>query len=330
MRTPPSLTDSNSVFDWLPQQEDAFVSIKELITQAPVLRYFDVSKEVTIECTSSDVGLGAVLIQDGQPVAYASRALTQTDRNYAQIEKECLAIVFAAERFEHYILGKDTVQVLSDHKPLMTIFSKPILTSPKHLQRMRLRLQMYPLKISYKPGPQMFISDTLSRAALPLRHAKPDSPEYLIFQVSQEESFCKEIEETNLEETVFVMDKRLEEIRLETSKDTSLQTLMSLMMRRWPDDKLKTPLCVGEYWPYRDELTTQNGIVYRGTRIIITASMRREMTARAHRSHLEIQYTTSSARDIRYWPRMTANLTEAVQRCNICQQTRPALTKEPK
>ena len=63
---------------------------------APVLRYFDVNKEVTIECDSSDVGLCAVLTQDGCPVAYASRALTQTERNYAQIEKECLAIVFAA------------------------------------------------------------------------------------------------------------------------------------------------------------------------------------------------------------------------------------------
>ena len=91
------LTDSNSVFDWLPQHEDAFVSIQELITQAPVLRYFDVSKEVTIKCDSSDAGLGAVLTQDGQPVAYDSHALTQTERNYLQIEKECLAIVFAAK-----------------------------------------------------------------------------------------------------------------------------------------------------------------------------------------------------------------------------------------
>ena len=152
------LTDSQAVFDWLPQHEEAFIKIKELITQAPVLRYFDVNKEVTIECDSSDVGLGAVLTQDGCPVAYASRALTPTERNYAQIEKECLAIVFAAERFEHYILGKDIVEVLSDHKPLMSIFTKPILTSPKRLQRM----QKYPLKVVYKPGPQMFISDTLS------------------------------------------------------------------------------------------------------------------------------------------------------------------------
>ena len=152
---------------------------------------------------------------------------------------------------------------------------------------------------------------------------------HLIFQVSQEKSFCKEVEETNLEEVVFVTNKRLEQIHLETSKDISLRTWMLLIMSGWPDDKLKTPLCVHEYWPYRDELTTQNRIVYRGTRIIIPASIRREMTARAHRSHLRIQYTTSSTRDIMYWPRMTADLTEAVQRCDICQHQRPVLTKEP-
>ena len=166
------LTYSQAVFDWLLQHEDAFIKIEELITQAPVSRCFDVRKEVTIECASSEVGLGAVLTQDGCPVAYASRALTQTERNYDQIEKECLAIVFAAERFEHYILGKGVVQVLSDHKPLMSIFTKPVLTSPKSLLRMRLRLQKYLLKVVYKPGPQMFISGTLSRAALPPRRTQ--------------------------------------------------------------------------------------------------------------------------------------------------------------
>ena len=68
------LAGGQAIFDWLPQHEEAFTKIKELITQAPVLRFFDVNKEVTIECDSSDVSLGAVLTQDGCPVAYASRA----------------------------------------------------------------------------------------------------------------------------------------------------------------------------------------------------------------------------------------------------------------
>ena len=152
-----------------------------------------------------------------------------------------MAIVFAAERFEHYILGKDTVQVLSDHKPLMAIFTKPILTSPKRLQRMKLRLRKYPLKVTKKPGPQMFISDTLSRAALPISH---DSPDYVIFQFSPEEKLCHKMEETDQEEAVFVTDQRLEDVRQETSKDASLQTLMTLIMKGWPDNKHETPpLC---------------------------------------------------------------------------------------
>ena len=128
------LLDKDSVFDWLPQHETAFSRIIELITQAPVLQYYDVNKEVSLECDSSEVGLGAVIKQGGHPIAYVSRALTKTERNYAQIEKECLA----RECFKQYILGKEKVKVFSDHKPLETILSKPIHTSPKRLQRMRL------------------------------------------------------------------------------------------------------------------------------------------------------------------------------------------------
>ena len=148
-----------------------------------------------------------------------------------------LAVVFAAERFAHYILGKHSIQVLSDHKHLMTIFSKPILISPKRLQRMRLRLQTYPLKVSCKPGLQMFITDTLQSCTS---------------FTSCQNSFRKYVEEINPGEAVFVTDKRLKKSRLETSNDTSLQTVMSLIMSEWPDNILKTLLCVREYCPYRD------------------------------------------------------------------------------
>ena len=110
------------MFDWLPQHKEAFLRIKTLLTQAPILHYYDASKEVPIESDSSDVGLGGVITQEGHPIAYASRALSQTERNYAQIEKECLSIVFATERFEHFILGKENVRALTNHKPLVTIF----------------------------------------------------------------------------------------------------------------------------------------------------------------------------------------------------------------
>ena len=163
----------------------------------------------------------------------------------------------------------------------------------------------------------------------PLRQTQTNRPNHLIFQVHEEERFRQKVEETNLEEATFVTDQCLEQICQETNKDASLQTLMTQMTAGWPDDKLQSVLCVREYWPYREELSTQNGPVTPGTRIIIPHSMRNEMTTRAHRSHLGIQCTINTAGDIMYWPRMTANITEAVQRCETCQQMKPALTKEP-
>ena len=88
---------------------------------------------VTIHCDASGKCLGAALLQEDQPVAYMSRALTSTKQNYAQIEKEMLVIVFQADRFDQYVYGKPK-DVHSDHKPLQTIFRKPLHTAPEKLQ----------------------------------------------------------------------------------------------------------------------------------------------------------------------------------------------------
>ena len=108
---------------------------KEMIVTAPVLAYYHVNKPIVIQCDASQSGLGAALLQEGRPVAYSSRVMTQTEQNYAQIEKELLAKVFACEKFDQYIFGSDVV-IESDHKPLETIFKKPIHSSPKRLQHM--------------------------------------------------------------------------------------------------------------------------------------------------------------------------------------------------
>ena len=100
-------------------------------------------------------------------MAYASRALTGTESNYAQIEKELLAIAFACEKFDAYIYGLDCVRVHTDHKPLDSIFWKELCTAPKRLQRMLLRLQKYSLDVTYLKGEKMLVADTLSRAYLP-------------------------------------------------------------------------------------------------------------------------------------------------------------------
>ena len=93
------------------QQEKSFTTLKQLVTQTPVLKYFDPSKPVKISVDASSKGMGAVLLQDVQPVAYASNALTKSQQNYAQIEKEMLAIVFGCTRFHEYIFRLQTVEI---------------------------------------------------------------------------------------------------------------------------------------------------------------------------------------------------------------------------
>ena len=112
-------------------------------------------------------------MQNGQPVAYASRSMTETEARYTQIEKEMLAIVFAVERFEQCVYGQP-VKVESDHKPLESIFKKSLTSAPKRLQRMLLRLQKFELDVTYKRGTEMVLADTLSRAYRLQGNATPE------------------------------------------------------------------------------------------------------------------------------------------------------------
>ena len=144
------LTQKETEWVWDDVQQQALDTLKEAVTNTPVLRYYNLEEEVTLQCDASQHGLGAALLQKGQPVAYASRALTPTETRYAQIEKELLAIVFACDHFNMYIYGRKEVNIETDHQPLEAIMKKPLYSAPERLQRMLLRLQKYNLLIKYK------------------------------------------------------------------------------------------------------------------------------------------------------------------------------------
>ena len=152
-------------WSWEHEQESAFQQIKNALTQPIILQFFNVNKPVTIQTDASQSGIGSCLMQETKPVAYASRALTDTEKNYSQIEKEMLAICFACAKFHQYTYGQQ-VEVLTDHRPLETIFKKPIAKAAPRLQRMLLQLQRYSLEVKFVPGKYMYVADTLSRAYL--------------------------------------------------------------------------------------------------------------------------------------------------------------------
>ena len=126
------LTMQDVEWFWTDIHDRAVNQVKSLVTQAPVFKYFDPTKGVTLQCDASDKGLGAVIMQNDQPIAHASRALTDAKTHYAQIEKELLAVVYSLEKFHTYTYGR-SVAVQSDHKPLEMIFKKSLHKAPKRL-----------------------------------------------------------------------------------------------------------------------------------------------------------------------------------------------------
>ena len=150
---------------WEKPQQEAFDKLKSVITSAPVLAYFDNSKETVLSVDASSTGLGAVIMQEGKPVAFSSKTLTPPEKMYANIERELLAIVWGAQKFHTYVYGRRVI-VETDHKPLESIFRKPLNEALPRLQSMLLKLTRYDLVLSYVPGKQQVISDHLSRELL--------------------------------------------------------------------------------------------------------------------------------------------------------------------
>ena len=117
-----AMLKQDAVFHWDEMANASFQRIKDLIakTTSQPLRYYDHTKPVTVQADASQRGLGACLIQDGQPIVFTSKSLIDIETRYANIERELLAIVFACQRFNTYVLGRPFI-VESDHKPLEMI-----------------------------------------------------------------------------------------------------------------------------------------------------------------------------------------------------------------
>ena len=151
---------------------------------ATALQYYDMSKPATEKTDASNTFtyLGAVLVQEDKPVAYASRTLMRTERGSARIEKECSGILFGCECFRQYLFARNIVHVERDHKTLEILFRKPLLIEPKMLQRMRFIFQGYNLSVSYKRRTLLYIADALSRAPQESDESSAWDPEVKLYK----------------------------------------------------------------------------------------------------------------------------------------------------
>ena len=320
------LTEGEAVFHWGPTERAAFEEVKSLISTNQTLTFYDVAKPVVIQCDASTKGLGATLLQEGRPIASASRSLSKSEKNYVAIELECLAIVFACRKFDQYIYGKKT-RVKTDHKPLEVITKKSILAAPRRLQRMLLSLQRYDLDIKYCPGEQQVIADTLSR--LPAEVPKTvELTRQEVFQLTMAEQEARELEVIDEREFLQVRDQRLVEIQKAAMMDLEQKTLMQVITQGWPTTIQEAPILARKYWNFRETLTVQDGLIYKGGQVVVPELMRADCLTRLHASHMGSESTLRRARDALYWPNMAKDIISMTAQCRACEEDGIAQPKE--
>ncbi len=300
------------IFSWEKGHQEAFNTLKSVLVSPPVLRYFDNAKPVTIQVDASLKGLGAALLQDNGPIEYASKSLSDAETRYSNIEREMLGVLFGLERFHYYAYGRP-VTVETDHKPLEAIFKKHLDKAPPRISRMLLRIQKYDVTITYVPGKDISLADALSRI-----NPRPG----------------KEIKDLNISvheihAHLNVSPMRLQKVREETATDRTLQTLIRTITRGWPDKRSQCLPDLIDYWNYRDELSVEDGIVLKGTRIFVPQSLQQEALQQLHYAHQGAEKCKMRARGSIFWANMNHDIDNMVKSCTACQAHSSANQKEP-
>lgn len=314
------LIKQDNEFRWDHRHTTAMNAIKDMLTSAPVLQYFNQSKQLLIQCDSSQNGLGAALMQDNHIIEYASRALSATEQGYAQIEKELLAVVFAMERWHTYTFGRSVI-VETDHKPLLPIFKKGLISAPKRVQRMLRRLQTYTFEARFKPGRELVIADTLSRAYT---------------QTATETTFPEEIAalvmadaEQTAELSMVASAATVKLILNAAARDHHYQQLEQQIRRGWPESTDDVPQALRPYVTFTDELTISRGLIFKGSRLVVPESARNDILKRIHSAHIGVNGCIRRAKDAVFWPGMTAEVKRYAEACSICNRYRDSNRKEP-
>ena len=309
------LLSAKNEWTWNDSQQNAFLQVKQVLSNAPVLALYDPTSETVVSADASSYGLGAVLMQkqadhQWKPVAYASRSLTPTEEKYAQIEKEALGITWACERFSEYLIGL-AFRVETDHKPLVSLFgAKNLEELPARIQRFKMRLMRFTFTISHTPGKELTVADALSRAPT---HSASAADEQLC---QDAEMFVNTIT-TNLPATA----QYLLEIAKKQDEDKPCSKVKQFCKTGWPKQP-KMPDSLKAYHSVSAELSVNNDLLMRGNRIVIPPTLRQDMLERLHEGHQGITKCRLRAQQSMWWPGLSSQLETLVSNCPVCCQVR--------
>ena len=281
MKPMTDLLRADVCWSWDHAQQSSFDETKQLLTTTPTLSYYETTKPTVVSADASSFGIGAVLMQttDGElkPIAFASRTLTSAEQRYSQLEKECLAGVWACEKFSRYLVGLSEFKLLTDHRPLVPLMNtRSIDDTPIRCQRLLMRAMRYNPIIEYFPGKLLVIADALSRKPLEVREPQKDDNE-----LSDDVAACVDAIERGWPAT----KDRLTEIRLETMRDPTMKVIASFIEKGWPRHERSVPHSVLDYFRERSSLSISDGLIIYKLQIVVPPNMRADILQRLHETH---------------------------------------------
>ena len=307
---PLNVLRSNDVdFIWGPRQQKSFDDLKAALTKPPLIRIYDPRSETTLTTDASEDAIAAVLTQDEHPVLYLSRRLSKAERNYSNIEREALAIVWATHRARDFLIGKKFT-LRTDHKPLEFLLHPcreiPKVTSAR-LMRWALQLSAFDYEILYVKGENIPHVDALSR----LEFTNDGREEEEI----EEESFVHWIETDVI---------RKDELRSSMNGNKLLNDVSQrIQTNRWS----QCSMAERPFKMVRQKLSVQEGLIFNGDVIVPPPEVRSKFIAAVHNDiHGGVKTTINRLKLEAWWPGMYKDVERAVVNCK-CQETRDPTNK---
>ena len=260
---------------------------------------------------------GSDILMNLRPISYASKTLSSTESNYSNIECELLGLSFAIAHFKHLTYGR-FVHVVTDHKPLVSLFMKSLVDSSPRLTRMLMQLLGYTIDVRYQPGAQMHLSDAISRL---LTHDNNTGKTIENLDVSVH----------SIEELTGFNSLSVDKIHQHTSKDHTMELLIQHINDGFPDSSIKCPKTIHPYFSFRYELGICNGIILKGqNRIVIPESLRSQAINILHnKAHLGLSKTLERVRTCMYWPCITDAIKDSISGCKVCLTFSDKQKREP-
>ena len=312
-----ALLKHGAKWHWSQECNQAFEEVKIKLSEAPVLMHHDTKLPIRLAGDASNYGIGSVLSQvdaKGQehPIAFASRTLSACEKNYSQVEKEALSLIFGIRKFHKYVYGRHFT-LMTDHRPLTALFGPKSGVPPLaagRLQRWALLLSSYDYAIEFRPTKAHANADGLSRLPLQASCNDENMSEVSVFNVSQ----------------INVLPVSVMQLCKATRADLVLSKVLNFLRSGWPSN---IPDPVKPYFSRRDELSIEEGCVLWGMRVIVPKKLQSEVLNMLHEGHVGIVKMKMIARSYVWWPGIDKTIEQLVKSCKSCQEVQKAPETAP-